>query len=182
MKTSAETAAKRRKPSLWSHFLLLFFGMILIGNLYVIFSLRETLQSYKEKIDYIQRNANIISDRIYDLDARFKADAAALSKARGEINDSTEALQSSREEVDAVGEHLAITVHYINQLAEAVDYQHRLEIQELDVEQEEAASEAAPAPESAAAVDPEGSMEWIDASGKKHRVQFRDGVLREAVE
>ncbi|HBH35458.1 MAG TPA: hypothetical protein DDW45_03405, partial [Gammaproteobacteria bacterium] len=120
-------------------------GLILLGNLYVIFSLRETLLKYEEKIQDIQNNTNIISDRIYDLDARFTADELKLSEVRGEINETTEKLGNTQQDIGKASENLAATMRYINQLAEALSYEERLDIQEPEVAVEEAILTDAPA-------------------------------------
>ena len=182
MSESAHPAAKPAKSSLGKHALLLFMGLILFGNLYVIFSLRETLLSYKEKINDIQHNTNLISDRIYDLDARFTVDELKLSEARGDINEITAMLGSTQQEVENSSGNLAAAMRYINQLAEALNYEERLDFQEPEVALQEAAPATAPASQLPAVVDPQGSMEWMDPSGKKHTVQFRNGKMQEAVE
>lgn len=182
MTESANPAAKPAKSSLWGHSLLLFMGLILLGNLYVIFSLRETLLKYEDKIHDIQNNMNLISDRIYDLDARFTADELKLSEARGEINEATEMLGSTQQAIDETSENLAATMTYLNQLAGDLNYAERLDFQKPEIALEEAISVETPASAPPAVVDPAGSMEWVDPTGKKHTVQFRGGKMQEAVE
>ncbi len=58
MNESDNLAAKPAKSSLGKHALLLFMGLILFGNLYVIFSLRETLLKYEAKFQDIQNIAS----------------------------------------------------------------------------------------------------------------------------
>jgi len=182
MNESDNLAATPAKSSLGKHALLLFMGLILFGNLYVIFSLRETLIKYEEKFQDIQNNTNLISDRIYDLDARFTADELKLSESIGKLDEITVTLGSTQNEIDASSNNLAATKAYLKQLAEALNYEERLDFQESEVALEEAVLADAPASAPPAAMDPEGSMEWTDPSGKKHTVKFRSGRVLETIE
>ena len=85
---SGQAAARRRKR-LWRHVLLLLFASALFGNLYALFSLRENWLAVAEKTIDIQNNINIISDRIYDMDARLSAAQLKLSEVTGELQPGT---------------------------------------------------------------------------------------------
>ena len=182
MTESAHPLEKPAKSSLGKHALLLFMGLILFGNLYVIFSLRETLQKYEEKIHDIQSNTNLISDRVYDLDARFTASEVTLSEVRDGINETTVLLELTQQEVDDSSKKLTATMRYLDQLAEAINYEERLDVQESEAASTENFSSITPASEPSVAVDPEGSMEWTDSTGKKHTVKFRSGRVLETIE
>ncbi len=182
MTESAIPAAKPAKSSLGKHALVLFMGLILLGNLYVIFSLRETLQKYEEKIYDIQNNTNLISDRVYDLDARITADEVTLTEVMGGINETTVLLELTQQEVDDASKKLTATMTYLDQLAAAVSYEERLDVPESETASTQAVSPITPASEQPAAVDPEGSMEWTDSTGKKHTVKFRSGRVLETIE
>ncbi len=181
MTETARPTAKPAKTSLGKQALLLFMGLILFGNLYVIFSLRETLKNYEEKIHDIQSNTNLISDRVYDLDARLSAAEVTLSEARNGINETTVLLELTQQEVDDSSNKLTATMTYLDQLAEAVNYEERLDVQGSETASTEAVSPITPA-SGQPAVDPEGSMEWTDPMGKKHTVKFRSGRILETIE
>ncbi len=181
MTESAIPAAKPAKSSLGKHALVLFMGLILLGNLYVIFSLRETLQKYEDKIYDIQSNTNLISDRVYDLDAKFTAEEVTLTEIRSGINETSVLLELTQQEVDDASKKLTATMTYLDQLAEAVNFEERLDVQESGTVSTEGVSPITPASEQSA-VDPEGSMEWIDPMGKKHTVKFRSGRVLETIE
>ncbi len=182
MTESSRLTVKPAKSSLGKHALLLFLGLILFGNLYVIFSLRETLQSYEEKIQEIQNNTNLISDRVYDLDARLTADEVTFAEVSGGINATTVLLELTQQEVDGSSRKLTAIMRYLDQLAEALDYEERVDVQESETGSAENSSPITPASESSAAMDPEGSMEWTDSTGKKHTVKFRSGRVLETIE
>jgi len=181
MTESVSPGAKPARSSLGKHALLLFMGLILLGNLYVIFSLREKLLSYEEKIQDIQSNTNLISDRVYGLDAKFTAEEVTLTEIRGGINETTVLLELTQQEVDDTSNKLTATMTYLDQLAEAVNYEERLDVQGSETLSTEDVSPITPASEQSA-VDPEGSMEWIDPAGKKHTVKFRSGRVLETIE
>ncbi len=181
MTESASPGAKPAKSSLGKHALLLFMGLILLGNLYVIFSLREKLFNYENKIQDIQSNTNLISDRVYDLDARFTAEEVTLTEIRGGINATTVLLELTQQEVDDSSNKLTAIMTYLDQLAEAVNYEERLDVHGSNTQSTQAVSPGAPASEQPA-VDPEGSMEWTDQAGKKHTVKFSRGRVLETVE
>jgi uncharacterized coiled-coil protein SlyX len=181
MTESASHVAKPAKSSLGKHALLLFMGLILLGNLYVIFSLREKLLSYEDKIHDIQSNTNLISDRVYDLDTKFTAEEVTLTEIRSGINETTVLLELTQQEVDDTSNKLTAAMTYLDQLAEAVNFEERLDIQESGTLSTQGVSPITPASEQPA-VDPEGSMEWTDATGKKHTVKFRSGRVLETIE
>lgn len=181
MTESANPAAKSAKSSLGKYALLLFMGLILLGNLYMIFFLRETLLDYEKKIQDIQGNMNHISDRVYDFDARFIAEGVTLSEIRGGINETTVLLELTQQEVDDTSKKLTATMGYLDQLAEAVNYEERLDVQESETLSTEAVSPISPTFEQPAE-DPQGSMEWTDPTGKKHTVKFRSGRVLETIE
>ena len=181
MTESATPGAKPARSSLGKQALLLFMGLILFGNLYVIFSLRETLNKYEKKIHDIQSNTNLISDRVYDLDARLTAEEATLTEVRDGVSETSILLELTQQEVDDTSKKLTATMRYLDQLAEAVNYEERLDVQEGGTVSTEAASPNVPA-SGQPAVDPEGSMEWTDSTGKKHTVKFRSGRVLETIE
>jgi chromosome segregation ATPase len=181
MTESTSHGAKPAKTSLGKHALVLFMGFILFGNLYVIFSLRETLLKYEEKIHDIQSNTNLISDRVYDLDARLTADELTFAEVRDGISETTVLLELTQQEVDASSKKLTATMRYLDQLAEALNYEERLDVLESEAASIENFSPITPASEQQT-VDPEGSMEWTDPTGKIHTVKFRSGRVLETIE
>lgn len=182
MTESASPGAKPAKSSLGKHALLLFMGLILFGNLYVIFSLRETLSKYENKINDIQSNTNIISDRFYNMDARLEADELTLAEVRDSSNETAALLELTQQQVDDSSIKLTTTMGYLDQMAEALEYGERLGVEQIGTA---AAAKLPPftsASQPSAAVDPEGSMEWTTPMGKKHTVKFRRGRVIETIE
>lgn len=179
--TSKRAVRPRRNP-LWRHVLLLLFASALFGNLYALFSIRENWLAVAEKTIDIQNNINIISDRIYDMDARFSAEQLKLSEVKGELQQTRDTLSMTQSEIDAASDGYAVVRSYLRKLAEAVEYEEPLDGYQPSSAPTEAAAMPAPAEEQRAVLNPEGSMEWIDAAGKKHTVQIRNGRIRELVE
>ena len=177
---SGQAAARRRKR-LWRHVLLLF-ASALFGNLYALFSLRENWLAVAEKTIDIQNNINIISDRIYDMDARFSAAQLKLSEVTGELQQTRDTLSTTQREVDVSSDSLAVIRSYLRKLAEAVGYEEPLDGYQPASASPELLPPPATAADQEAALNPEGSMEWIDAAGKKHTVEIRNGRIRELVE
>ncbi len=182
MTESAPPAAKPAGSSLGKHALLLFMGLILLGNLYVIFFLRETLLRYEDKIHDIQSNTNLISDRVYELDARLTAEEMTLTEVRSSANETAVLLELTQQDVDDSSKKLTATRRYLDQLAQALEYEERLDVQEGETASTSVVLPATPESEASAAVDPEGSMEWTDPTGKKHTVKFSRGRVLETIE
>jgi hypothetical protein len=178
----SEQAAAPRRKHLLRHVLLLLFASALFGNLYALFSLRENWLAVAEKTIDIQNNINIISDRIYDMDARFSAEQLKLSEVKGELQQTRDTLSTTQSEVDVSSDSLAVIRSYLRKLAEAVAYEEPLDGYQPSPPPTEVESTPVSPAEQETALNPEGSMEWIDAAGKKHTVEIRNGRIRELVE
>jgi hypothetical protein len=83
-------------------------------------------------------------------------------------------------EFDEFGERLSEKARA--NLAEAVAYEEPLDGFQPSSAPTEAASMPVSPAEQEAALNPEGSMEWVDAAGRKHTMQIRNGRIRELVE
>lgn len=70
---------------------------------------------------------------------------------------------------------------YLDKMSEAVNYEERLDTLEGEAVSTGDTSSITPA-SGQSAVDPDGSMEWIDPTGKKHTVKFRSGRVLETIE
>jgi len=175
-------AAKPAGSSLGKHALLLFMGVILLGNLYVILFLRETLLRYENKIHDIQSNTNLISDRVYELDARLTAEEMTLTEVRSSANETAVLLELTEQDVDDSSKKLIATRRYLDQLAQALEYEERLDVQGSETVSTQAEMPLTPASQPSAEVDPQGSMEWTDPTGKKHTVKFSRGRVLETIE
>ena len=181
MTESASPGAKPARSSPGKLALVLLMGLILLVNLYVIFSLREKLLSYEDKIHNIQSSTNTISDRVYDLDAKFTAEELTLTEIRSGINETAVLLELTQKEVDDTSNKLTATMTYLDKMSEAVNYEERLDTLEGEAVSTGDTSSITPA-SGQSAVDPDGSMEWIDPTGKKHTVKFRSGRVLETIE
>ena len=105
-----------------------------------------------------------------------------LTEVRSSANETAVLLELTQQDVDDSSKKLIATRSYLDQLAQALEYEEKLDVQGSETVSTQAEMPLTPASQPSAEVDPQGSMEWTDPTGKKHTVKFSRGRVLETIE